>query len=63
VGSRKDLERVEDRVGDFEGFLIVADPSNPGVDTGLRFSAVDEGKGQYRCPKCGEEVTVPESEI
>ncbi len=47
----------------FESFLIVADRSNPSIDTGLRFSAVDEGKGLYRCPKCGDEVRVPESEV
>ncbi|MBI5099018.1 MAG: hypothetical protein HZB30_07230 [Nitrospirae bacterium] len=47
----------------YEGFLIVVNCSNPGVDIGLRFSAVDKGKGRYRCPKCGEEVKVPELEM
>ncbi len=44
-----------------EGFLIVAKSASPGVDIGLRFSAVDEEKGLYRCPGCGQEVTVPDS--
>ncbi|MBI5056154.1 MAG: hypothetical protein HZB61_06030 [Nitrospirae bacterium] len=47
----------------FEGFLIVSNRATPGVDTGMRFSAVDERKGRYRCPGCGEEVAVPEAEI
>jgi hypothetical protein len=34
----------------FDGFLIVENLAKPGVDTGLRFSEVDEEKGLYRCP-------------
>lgn len=43
-----------------EGFLIVANPENPGVDTGLRFSVVDEEKGLYQCSGCGSEIVVPD---
>lgn len=45
----------------FEGYLIVAkpaNPANPGVDIGLRFSEVDAEKGLYRCPGCRKEVVV-----
>lgn len=55
--SRCGLE--EDVTG--EGFLIVAKIPSTGVDIGLRFSEVDEEKGLYRCPGCGQEVTVPDS--
>ncbi|MEW6669416.1 MAG: hypothetical protein AB1512_29745 [Thermodesulfobacteriota bacterium] len=47
----------------FDGFLIVTNLSNPGVDTGLRFSALDEGKGLYRCPGCGKEVVAPKPDF
>ena len=47
----------------FEGFLIVTKLTSPGVDTGLRFSAVDEERGIYQCPGCGEEVTVSDSGV
>jgi len=47
----------------FDGFLIVAHCASPGIDTGLKFSAVDEEQGLYRCPVCGRDVLVPESEI
>jgi len=46
----------------FDGFLIVTNLTNPGVDTGLRFSVVDVERGCYRCPVCGKDVVVPESE-
>ena len=45
----------------FEGMLIVTNHTNRDADTGLRFSAVDEEKGLYRCPGCGKEVAVPDS--
>jgi hypothetical protein len=57
--SRCRLE--EDVTG--EGYLIVAKSANPGVDTRLRFSAVDEEKGLYRCPGCGKEVRIPDSAL
>ena len=47
----------------FDGFLIVAHCASPGIDTELKFSAVDEEQGLYRCPICGRDVLVPESEI
>ena len=47
----------------FDGFLIVAHCASPGIDTGLKFSAVDEEQGLYRCPVCGRAVLVPESEL
>ena|SRR3990172_2289624 len=46
-----------------EGFLIVAKIISPGVDINVRFSAVDEEKGLYRCPGCGKEVAVPEPDF
>jgi hypothetical protein len=46
-----------------EGLLIVAKSTIPGVDIGLRFSAVGEEKGLYRCPGCGKEVAVPDSDF
>ena len=55
--SRCGLE--EDVTG--EGFLTVAKIPSTGVDIGLRFSEVDEEKGLYWCPGCGNEVTVPDS--
>lgn len=47
----------------FAGFLIVTNHTNRYSDTGLRFSAVDEEKGLYRCPGCGKEVAVPEPDF
>ena len=44
-----------------EAFLIVTNHTNRDADTGIRSSAVDEGKGLYRCPGCGKNVKVPES--
>jgi hypothetical protein len=44
-----------------EGLLIVINRTNRDADTGLRFAAVDEEKGLYRCPGCGKDVRVPES--
>jgi len=46
-----------------EGFLIVTRLTQHGVDTGLRFSAVDEEQGRYQCPGCGEKVTVNDSGV
>ncbi len=44
-----------------EGLLIVTNHTNRDADTGLKFSAMDEEKGLYRCPGCGKDVTVPEA--
>jgi len=44
------------------GLLIVSKASEPGVDTGLRFSEVDAAKHQFRCPACGANFVAPESE-
>jgi hypothetical protein len=47
----------------FEGLLIVTNRTNRELDTGMRFSVVDEEKGLYRCPICGKEVAVPDSAL
>lgn len=47
----------------FEGFLIVVQRLKPDRDIGLRFAVVDEERGIYQCPGCGEQIVVPESEI
>ena len=44
-----------------EGILIVVKRSKPDRDIGLRFAAIDEEKGLYKCPGCGKEIVVPES--
>jgi len=43
-----------------EGFLIITHHTKRDVDTGLRFSAVNEEQGLYRCPGCGKDLRVPE---
>ena len=46
-----------------EGFLVTYPKTCEDMkDCGLRFSAIDIEKGRYRCPTCGAETTVPESE-
>jgi hypothetical protein len=47
----------------FEGFLIVLKRSKPDRDIGIRFAAIDEVKGLYKCPGCGKEIVVPASAI
>jgi len=44
-----------------QGLLIVSYPSNTGIDTGLRFREVKNGSNRFRCPACGEELSVEAS--
>jgi len=46
----------------FHGLLIVSKASQPGVDTGLRFSEMDAAKHRFRCPACGANFVAPDSE-
>lgn len=50
----------EDELADMT--LVVATAQEPGVDTGLRFSAMDDTGSTWWCPSCGSPFSVGSQE-